>query len=135
MEKELLPHFAWYEPRHRHRADSIIKWLQQRAGKHERFIAITTLDISTQKGKIKDYGVMGLAYLPGKACVASSYRLKDKTNFYKVVIHELAHTNGLPHCSDKNCYLRDAKGGDHTSEEKSFCKKCERTLKERGWHF
>ena len=76
---------------------------------------------------------MGLGFCPGRACVASVYRLKDKNNFYKVAVHELAHTTGLPHCPDKTCYLRDAKGTDPTAEEIAFCNTCSNYLKEKGW--
>jgi archaemetzincin len=80
-----------------------------------------------------DYGVMGLGFMPGKACVASNFRLRNKKNFFKVVIHELGHTTGLPHCPDKTCYMRDAEGGDHTSLENGFCGKCKKQLVEGGW--
>lgn len=133
LPQEPIPANAYYALRNRYRADSIIQWLQQRARSGEKYIALTTADISTGKNNVKDWGVMGLAYRPGQACVASSYRLKDKNNFYKVVIHELAHTSGLPHCPDRNCYLRDAKGGDHTSNERSFCKDCTARLTRLGW--
>jgi archaemetzincin len=132
---ESIPASSWYAPRKRHRADSIIEWLRDRAAPHEKYLALTNVDISTTKGEIKDYGVMGLGFRPGRAAVASSYRLKDKNNFYKVAIHELGHNSGLPHCEDRTCYLRNAKGGDHTSEEKSFCSDCQQKLEERGWRF
>ncbi len=96
-------------------------------------MGITTVDISTTKGKYQDWGVMGLAYKPGNAGVASSYRLKNKSAFWKIVIHELGHTAGLPHCSVKSCFMRDAEGGDHTGEEKEFCSKCKKTLVNNGW--
>lgn len=130
---EPLPAFAYYAPRRRYRADSIIHWLQQRAAAGETYIAVTDADISTSKGPYKDFGVMGLGYQPGNACIASLYRLKNKKNLYKVVIHELGHTTGLPHCREKTCYLRDAKGGDPTEEEERFCEKCSRYLKTKGW--
>ena len=132
---EKLPVAAWYAPRSRYRADSIIRWLQSRAADNEVYLAITAADISTNKGTIKDFGIMGLGYCPGKACVASVYRLKNKNNFDKVALHELAHTTGLPHCPDKTCYLRDAEGGDPTAEENSFCEKCTAYLQQNGWKF
>ena len=132
---EKLPVAAWYAPRSRYRADSIIRWLQSRAADNEVYLAITAADISTNKGTIKDFGIMGLGYCPGKACVASVYRLKNKNNFYKVALHELAHTTGLRHCPEKTCYLRDAEGRDPTAEENSFCEKCTAYLQQHGWKF
>jgi archaemetzincin len=135
---ELLPHEemprnSYYAPRKRYRADSLIHWMSKRANTNEVFVGITMNDISTTKGDKADYGVMGLGFMPGKACVASSYRLKDKKNFFKVAIHELGHTTGLPHCPDKTCYMRDAEGGDHTSLEKGFCNSCKNHLVGFGW--
>lgn len=128
-----LPAFANYKPRNRYRADTIIQWLRSQAGKNESFIAITAADISTTKGNIKDFGIMGLGYQPGRACVASLFRLKNKNNLYKVAIHELGHNAGLPHCPQKTCYLRDAEGKDPTGEEIAFCGSCTAYLKNRGW--
>jgi archaemetzincin len=53
--------------------------------------------------------------------------------FYKVAIHELGHTQGLPHCENKTCYMRDAEGGNPLEEEVDFCKTCKMFLKNRGW--
>lgn len=130
---EPLPAFAYYAPRNRYRADSIINWLQARAGKNECYIAITASDISVNKGNVKDFGVMGLGFMPGRACVASLFRLKNKNNLYKVAIHELGHNAGLPHCPNRTCYLRDAEGKDPTNEEIAFCKRCTSYLKNKGW--
>lgn len=130
---EPLPAFAYYAPRNRYRADSIIQWLQSRAKENESFIAITAADISTNKGSIKDFGIMGLGFKPGRAAVASLFRLKNKNNLYKVAIHELAHNAGLPHCRNKTCYLRDAEGKDPTNEETAFCQSCSNYLKSKGW--
>ena len=81
---------------------------------------------------------MGLGYCPGKACIASTYRLsenKRKQQFFKVAIHELGHTEGLAHCPEKTCFMRDAKGGNPINEEKEFCESCARQLNKRGWNF
>lgn len=62
---------------------------------------------------MKDFGVMGLGYRPGKACVASSFRLNKENldeQFYKIAIHELGHTQGLSHCPEKMCFMRSAEG-------------------------
>ncbi|PBJ14533.1 hypothetical protein [Flavobacterium sp. ACN6] len=83
-------------------------------------------------------GCNGLGYKPGKACVVSDFRLsqENKNNqFYKLVLHELGHTAGLPHCEIKTCLMRDAKGGNPLDEEKDFCFKCKTFLKAKGWQF
>ena len=130
-----LPVHTFYPPRNRYRADKLIEWMAAEAGRGEVYVGLTTKDISTTKENVYDYGVIGLGYRPGRACVISSFRLKNKASFYKVVLHEVAHTAGLPHCPEKTCFLRDAKGGDPTGEETGFCIKCEKFLKLKGWVF
>jgi archaemetzincin len=120
----------------RYRADSLIKYLSKQAPKNTLIIGLTNKDISTQKGKNKDWGVFGLGYCPGKSCIASNFRLKGKNRsekLYKVAIHELGHTQGLPHCPEKTCLMRDAKGKDVLDEEKEFCKKCKQVLMSADW--
>ena len=76
---------------------------------------------------------MGLGNCPGHACVVSSHRVRNKNNFYKVIIHEMGHNMGLPHCNVKTCFMRDAEGHDTTDEETDFCEKCKAVLKSKGW--
>ena len=131
-----LPEFAYYTPRNRYKADSILKYLSDNAATNEVIIGITTKDISTSKGNIADFGVMGLGKCPGNVCVASSFRLdKDniKSQLFKVAIHELGHTQGLPHCPNKYCFMRDAEGKNPTDEEKEFCLKCSKVLRNKNW--
>lgn len=128
-----LPGFAYYKPMNRYRADSLISWMGRIAGKNETWLGITTTDISTTHRGKSDWGVMGLGFHPGNACVASSYRMKDKTHFWKVAIHELGHTVGLPHCPVKSCFMRDAEKRNPTAEETAFCPSCKARLKQAGW--
>ena len=127
---------AYYAPRNRYRADSLIAFFKRRANKGSVIIGITNKDISTTKGKYQDFGVMGLAYQPGRSCVISTYRLnkiKLPAQTYKVAIHELGHTQDLPHCKIKTCYMRDAEGGNPLDDEIEFCDSCKRVLKNKGW--
>jgi archaemetzincin len=131
-----LPSTAYYKPRNRHRADSIIAFLSRNAIANHVTIGLTTKDISTTKGAIVDYGIMGLAYQPGSAGVVSCFRL-SKTNtleqFFKITIHELGHTQGLPHCPVKGCIMQDKEGKNKTPEEKGFCEACKTYLTSKGW--
>jgi len=133
MKKESMPAIAYTAPRNRYRADTLIHWMSRRAQENEIYLGITSYDISSTKNGNPDFGIMGLGFRPGKACVASDFRLKDKSNFFKVVIHELGHTAGLHHCPEKTCFMRDAEGHDLTGEEKEFCKRCRSFLIEKGW--
>lgn len=128
-----LPSSAYYKPRNRYRADSLIRWLSNQSTPNTTRLGITNVDISTTKDGKADWGVLGLGYMPGKAAVASSYRLKDKSLLWKVAIHELGHTAGLPHCPDHNCFMRDAEGGDPTGSETGFCEKCKTVLRGKHW--
>jgi archaemetzincin len=133
-----FPTNAYYKDRNRYRADSIIKFLDKRTKNGFVTLALTSKDISVTKGKVKDFGVMGLGFRPGKACVASSFRLnKENSNeqFFKIAIHELGHTQGLKHCPEKKCFMRDAEGKNPTNEEVDFCEKCKEILINKNWKF
>ena len=132
-----LPSAAYYPSRDRYRADSLIRYLSRLGSTDTILVGLTDKDISTTKGQIRDWGVMGLGYCPGNACVISTYRLSKAdldSQFYKVVMHELGHTLGLPHCKDTTCFMRDAEGGNHLNNEKGFCPACRRFLLSRGWN-
>ncbi len=131
-----LPTQAYYKPRNRYRADSLIKYLKVFGNSDTVVIGLTSKDISTTKGDKIDWGVMGLGYCPGNACVVSTYRLSEKNRLeqlYKVSIHELGHTQGLPHCVTKTCFMRDAEGENPLNEENDFCTSCKSFLKNKGW--
>lgn len=131
-----LPSAAYYPARNRYRADSLINFLSRITIKGHKTIGLTHKDISATKNEVSDWGVMGLGFRPGKACIASTFRLsKAHTNLqlYKVAIHELGHTFGLPHCPVKSCFMRNAEGGNPTDEEKEFCKSCHAFLLSKGW--
>lgn len=133
-----FPENTYYKERNRYRADSIIKFLSSKTKDGFVTIGLTSKDISAARGKIKDFGIMGLGYRPGKACVTSKYRLSKKNadeQFYKIAIHELGHTQGLPHCPEKMCFMRDAEGKNPTDEEKDFCQKCKAFLINKNWKF
>ena len=133
-----LPQLAYYPTRNRYRADSLINYLSKITPDGHVTIGLTTKDISTTKDTIVDWGVMGLGFCPGNACMVSTFRLsKDQQlmQLFKVAIHELGHTQGLPHCSVKTCFMRDAEGHNTTNEEVEFCEKCKTFLVTKGWKF
>ena len=133
-----LPNYCKNYDKSRYRADSLIRYLKNRTPDGYLTIGLTTRDISANKGNDADFGIMGLGYRPGKSCVASLFRLHGTNKLeklYKVSIHELGHTNGLPHCPVKTCLMRNAEGKDHLNEEKEFCPSCKATLVKAGWAF
>lgn len=136
LKKIALPPATFYPKRNRYRADSLIVFLKNQTPNGCITIGLTNKDISTTKGKFKDWGVMGLGYCPGKACVVSTFRLSKKETtdqLFKIAIHELGHTYGLPHCPKNTCFMSDAEGKNRLNQETDFCAKCKHFLQNKGW--
>lgn len=132
-----LPTKSYYLPRNRYRADLLIKYLSDFGRADTVVIGLTNKDISTTKGSVSDFGVMGLSYCSGNSCVVSTFRLAKTTlseQFYKLAIHELGHTQGLPHCNNQTCFMREAGGKNVFNQLKEFCPSCKSFLKSKGWH-
>ena len=133
-----LPQYAYYKPRNRYRADSILNFLERYNKKHYRFIAaLTSKDIShtnTQK-KVKDYGIFGLGSLKNnKGCITSSFRIKTNVTeskllerLQKVILHEIGHNHELQHCTSAYpCFMKAAQGKISTIDNGPMyiCKAC-----------
>jgi archaemetzincin len=130
-----LPQSAYVKARKRYRADTLIRQLRDATINDTITVGLTHSDISVTKNGISDWGVMGLGYKPGRGCVISTFRLKKEnkhSQLVKVVLHEIAHTLGLPHCKNQTCLMRDAEGGNPLEQEKEFCSNCKRILMSKG---
>jgi archaemetzincin len=129
-----LPASAYYAPRGRYRADSLLGYLLKvKQEGSDYIVGITEKDISTTSGSNPDWGVFGLGLMPGRSCVASVFRLKKNVSemvlrerLAKVVLHEMGHNFGLPHCPNMGCMMADAEGKLATVEQenKDFCTAC-----------
>jgi archaemetzincin len=117
-----LPQAAYHPPRRRYRADKLLDHLLAALPDERddvRALGLTTVDISTTKGGFADWGVFGLGFMPGRACVISSHRLRrgarDRQHLaFRVsttALHEVGHTFGLDHCNEPRCPMQDAEGG------------------------
>jgi archaemetzincin len=133
-----LPAVAFYAPRQRYRAEKLLRYLEQLAPKTvARVVGLTNVDISTTKGTVFDWGILGLATVDGRACVLSNFRCRRgtrndeelKVRFGKTAVHEVGHTLGLPHCPTVGCLMEDAKGSVTTTDrEYDLCAQCRKTL-------
>ena len=132
-----LPDFAFYKPRKRYIADSLLVLLRQvNKNKFEKIIGITTKDISTRKGDVENWGILGLGSCPGEACVISGFRAgknKVSSNIFlrrmiTLALHELGHTYGLEHCPIHTCLMKDAEGKMNLDDGDSYCEKCRKYL-------
>jgi archaemetzincin len=137
-----LPQGADYKPGPRYRAEKLINFLTSKLPTDSyRILGLTAVDISAVKGKIEDWGVIGVAEASGKACVISSYRckigakdsLQARIRLAKVAVHEIGHTLGLDHCSTVGCLMQDARGHVSTCDgEFDLCSRCRSQLKAQG---
>ncbi len=137
-EPKQFPAHTYYKPRNRYRADSTIKWLKEIKPDSVRTIAgITDEDVSTTKIGHADFGVMGLGYKPGDACIISTYRLKRtaknaqqlRERLFKVLVHEMGHNFSLDHCADQQCIMVDAEAKMKLDGVKYLCNNCKQKLK------
>jgi archaemetzincin len=137
-----LPEQAYYQPRRRYRAEKILPFLLEKLpGDGARILGLTGVDISTDNGSIKDWGILGLASLGGKECIVSAFRCHKRSPqgmparilLAKVAVHEVGHTLGLDHCITRGCLMEDAGGLVRTCDrEYDICSRCRSMLRASG---
>ncbi|MBU0544003.1 MAG: archaemetzincin family Zn-dependent metalloprotease [Proteobacteria bacterium] len=125
--------FAHDTGRNQYYSTSILKQLEKLAPSFAiKIIAITKVDLFVP---ILTH-VYGEAQLGGRACVVSTYRLKDQISaqqreavfmqrIVKEAIHELGHTFNLRHCKEHVCimhYCRTELDVDRKSDQ--LCRYC-----------
>ncbi|NLH76077.1 MAG: matrixin family metalloprotease [Acidobacteria bacterium] len=134
-----LPESAYYEPRKRCRAEKILEFLYSlKTDEIDKAVGLTSSDISTTKDPYDDWGIFGMAYINGRTCVISTYRLgegKVDTALFlerlkKVIAHEVGHILGLQHCPTPGCLMQAAQGRIATIDgsEGRLCPRCQGRL-------
>jgi archaemetzincin len=120
----------------RYEANKIIK----KYNSDKNILLLTDVDIAyfNKVKNIKEYGIIGLGFRPGKTCVVSTFRIKNNTNekkfldrLKKVSLHEVGHNLGLDHCSyDPKCLMNDAKGTVNQIDKELvwLCEKCKKII-------
>lgn len=139
MKTSEMPSIAWYTPRSRYRADTLLDYLiRVKPDSCQYIMGITDKDISCTNGPYEDWGIFGYGYMPGPSCVVSTFRLARNAHsdehfherVIKVALHELGHNLGLPHCPTPGCLMQDAEGTIVTvdNEKIELCDKCRKLL-------
>jgi archaemetzincin len=142
LPRAALPAAAYYSPRRRYRAEKLLDFLDgQLPFDGARILGLTGVDISTTKGAVFDWGLLGLGRLDGASSVISELRCRMKSRgpaharerLAKVAVHEAGHTLGLDHCPNRGCLMEDAEGRVATCDrEYDFCARCRGLLAAAG---
>jgi archaemetzincin len=138
MPRSAMPEEGRLKGTSRYSAPAMLAWLKrQKPANCDRILGLTHLDIYTRKGPYPHWGIFGLGYKPGVACIVSDHRLRQfgkrtDTFLTLVTLHEIGHNLGLPHCEKHpSCLMSDAKGTAKTlfAEKKWLCTNCKSMLK------
>lgn len=130
--EESLPLTAYDSRYQRFHAGRILKY---QSTKYPSFftIGLTSKDIAMNKHNMRgfaDWGILGYSVLGGHVSVLSTFRIKSKNRKQqttKVLLHEVGHGIGLPHCeSALPCLMKDVKGklSNLDKQPKKLCYSC-----------
>lgn len=92
MEPANLPQNSFVKERSRYRVTPVLNYQSKQIKGNEVIIGLTHKDICTNIHGKKDYGIVGISRLKKQVCLVSDKRLKDKSLYWKPILHEFMHT-------------------------------------------
>jgi archaemetzincin len=139
IRNEALPDSAYYQPRNRYLSKVLLNQLLTLRKPNALVLGLTVKDISEAVHGYDNFGIMGEASFGRRVAVVSTWRLGKvqnlkKQDFKKLMLHELAHSVGLKHCSTDNCILHAAEKKNRFATSPSFCEDCREKLTGKGWN-
>ena len=132
-----LPKEHYYKPRDRYKGTGLLDDLKKlRNGGYA--LGLTNKIIYDENEVSPTFGIFGISYIGGKVSVISSLRPKtlkplSDDEIQELMLHELGHAFGLPHCKDERCMMVDAEHGNKFVQTQSFCSSCRNYLNNKGW--
>jgi archaemetzincin len=128
---------AFDRKRNQYDAEKILHHVRDSKSDADKVLGIVDKDIFVEGLNF----VFGLSEINGKNCIISTFRLKPE--FYgkkneklfrervlKEAVHELGHSFGLVHCSNKKCVMSFSNSIAEVDEKgESFCEKCAKAIK------
>jgi len=133
-----LPTAAASSIARKYHAHKLLQFLSTKTSGNSVILGVTEMDICMNKNGNPNFGIFGLGQRPGNSCVISTCRLTGNNTsekFTKVALHEIGHTQGLPHCLISTCLMSDLKGRDRFNEMAQFCNQCKSVFNRKGWAF
>lgn len=132
-----LPKACYYKPRDRYKGTGLLDDLMKfRNGGYA--LGLTRKIIYDKNEISPTFGVFGISYIGDSVSVISSLRPKtlkslSDDDMHELMLHELGHAFGLPHCKDERCMMVDAEHGYKFTQTQSFCDDCKKYLNNKGW--
>ena len=132
-----LPKECYYKPRDRYKGTGLLDDLMKfRNGGYA--LGLTRKIIYDKNEISPTFGVFGISYIGGRVSVISSLRPRtlkplSDNDMQELMLHELGHAFGLPHCKDERCMMVDAEHGYKFAQTQSFCNDCKKYLNSKGW--